>query len=616
MMKININKKGAIGLSLGLVLAASSVFAQNSSPAKPVIKDGEAQIVPAFETPDKWIRQELWVETTFDTDGDGKLDRMHVTVTRPYQTETEGLKLPIIYETSPYYTGTLGNQPGVFWDVKHEVGVKPPIARTHHEVVTRTPKPLSTSQEREWIRRGFIVVHSSSPGTGQSDGSPTVGGKNESLAPKAVIEWLAGKDNGYTARVGGEKVKAFWSTGKVGMTGTSYVGTLPLAAATTGVEALKAIIPVAPNTSYYHYYRSNGLIRNPGGYPGEDIDVLYDYIHSGDPSKRAYNNKTVRDTELANGMDRTTGDYNDFWAGRDYVNQMKPMKAALLMSHGFNDWNVMPEHSYRVYKEAEKMGLPTQIYYHQGGHGGPPPVKMMNRWFTRFLFDVQNGVEKDPKAWITREGAPQGEPTPYANFPNPAASPVTLYLTKGGNEKGNLSTSKASNQGTEKLIDDVQFSGKDLAMSPKSDNRLLYVSPVLKEAVHLSGLSKISVKLSSSKPAANFSVWLVSLPWNEEKTAKIYENVITRGWADPQNHKSIRKGEPLVPGKFVDLTFELQPDDQIIPAGKQIGLMIFSSDKEFTLWPKAGTEITIDLNGTSFTIPVVGGKAAWDKATK
>ena len=76
------------------------------------------------------------------------------------------------------------------------------------------------------------------------------------------------------------------------MTGTSYNGTLPLAAATTGVEGLEAIIPVAPNTSYYHYYRSNGLVRHPGGYMGEDIDVLYDFINSGDPEGRGYCNAT------------------------------------------------------------------------------------------------------------------------------------------------------------------------------------------------------------------------------------------------------------------------------------------------------------------------------------
>ena len=82
------------------------------------------------------------------------------------------------------------------------------------------------------------------------------------------------------------------------MTGTSYNGTLPLAAATTGVDGLEAIIPIAPNTSYYHYYRSNGLVRHPGGYMGEDIDVLYDFINSGDPERREYCNCEVRDEEM------------------------------------------------------------------------------------------------------------------------------------------------------------------------------------------------------------------------------------------------------------------------------------------------------------------------------
>jgi len=55
------------------------------------------------------------------------------------------------------------------------------------------------------------------------------------------------------------------------------------------------------------------------------------------------------------------------------------------------------------------------------------------------------------------------------------------------------------------------------------------------------------------------------------------------------------------------MTFDLQPDDQIIPKGKQIGLMIFSSDRDFTLWPAPGTELTVDLDSTSIALPVVGG---------
>lgn len=574
-----------------------------------------AQIVPAFNDPESWIHHDLWVETDFDTDGDNKPDRMHVDVTRPPQTETEGLKLPVIYESSPYYAGVAGNVEGLFWDVKHELG-ETAKARVHPEVKRTGERPvISNSEVSTWVPRGFIVVHSSSPGTGLSQGSPTVGGDNESLAPKAVIDWLNGRAKGYTTPTGNEEVKAYWTTGKVGMTGTSYNGTLPLAAATTGVKGLEAIIPIAPNTSYYHYYRSNGLVRSPGGYLGEDIDVLYDFIHSGDESKRAYNNAKVRDKEMIEGMDRKTGDYNDFWAGRDYLNDMEPMTAALLMSHGFNDWNVMPEHSYRIYKAAKEKGLPVQIYYHQNGHGGPPPLEMRNKWFTRFLYGIENGVEKEPHAYIVRENAEPDNPTAYADFPNPKAEPVKLFLKGGAPGSGKLLTEKSGSSEKETLIDNYSFEGESLAKAEVTDHRLLYVSEELTEDLHISGIPEINVRLASSKPAANLSVWLVSLPWTEGRNSKITDNIITRGWADPQNHSSITKSEPLEPGKFYNVSFELNPDDQIIKKGQKIGLMIFSSDKEFTLHPEPGTELTIDLENTTLNLPVVGGLAAYKKST-
>ncbi|MDC1343353.1 Xaa-Pro dipeptidyl-peptidase [Flavobacteriaceae bacterium] len=582
--------------------------------AAPVFKDGEAQIIEAFNTPDQWIRHDLWVETNFDTDGDGKMDRMHVAVTRPFQTDSEGLTLPVIYVTSPYFAGVARETEGAFWNVNHELGEK--VAGIVHPEVTRKGKRpiISNSHIKKWIPRGYIVVHSSSPGTGLSQGAPTVGGQNESLAPKAVIDWLCGRVSGYTTPYGSEIVLAYWSTGKVGMTGTSYNGTLPLAAATTGVEGLEAIIPIAPNTSYYHYYRSNGLVRSPGGYLGEDIDVLYDFIHSGDESKRAFNNKTIRDTEMKNGMDRITGDYNDFWAGRDYLNQMKPMKAALLMAHGFNDWNVMPEHSYRISKRAKEMGIPTQIYYHQNGHGGPPPMKMMNRWFTRYLHGIENGVENDAKAWIVRENDSKQYPTAYTDYPNPEATPVVLYINAGTSSYGRLSLENSSSKGQETFSDNASFSATSLAQSTSSNHRLLYVSDILKEDLHISGLASITIKAASSKPAVNLSVYLVSLPWNKNKGAKITENIITRGWADLQNNSSLSKSSPLIPDKFYKMTFDLQPDDQIIKKGQQIGLMLFSSDSEYTLLPKPGTELTIDLKETMITLPIVGGENAFKKA--
>jgi len=588
-----------------------------------VFTDGQAQVVPAFSNSQEWIRETLWVETEFDSDHDGKRDRVFVDVTRPKQTDTEGLKVPVIYESSPYFAG-MANTPTINWDVHQELGMEPPARTSHPDIrFDSTRHMISGSLVSTWVPRGFAVVHSEAPGTGLSSGSPTVGGLPERLAPKAVIDWLNGRAKGYTTLDGKVQVLAKWCTGKVGMTGTSYNGTIPLAAATTGVKGLEAIIPVSPNTSYYHYYRSNGLVRSPGGYLGEDVDSLYDFINSGDPAGRERSNKLYRDGEFAKGQDRKTGDYNAFWADRDLLRYVKNIKCAVMTAHGFNDWNVVPEHTVRI-AMALKGRVPLVQYYHQGGHGGDPPFELMNKWFTRFLYGVKNGVENGPKAYIVRErepGAPRQGPTPYADYPNPDASSVNFYPAAGGRTMGALATKATPKQGVEELTDDVQFDTVSLAKAEDSPNRLIYATPVLTEPVHLSGYSRITIRLASSAPAANLSVYLVQLPWPAEVDG--IANLITRGWADPQNAKSLTKGGdyhsmapgvPLKPGKFVTMTFDLQPDDQIVPAGKRIALMILSSDQGFTLWPKAGTKLTVDLDATKIQLPVVGGAQAFNRA--
>lgn len=613
----------------GLALALTAVIAtQAGAQAKPQFANGQAQIVPAFAVTSDWIRERLWVETEFDSDRDGKRDRMHVDVTRQKQTATEGLRVPVIYESSPYFAGT-GNTGQILWDVRHELGVDPP-ARTSHPDIKFAPDRtmISNSLVATWVPRGFAVVHSEAPGTGLSQGSPTVGGAPERLAPKAVIDWLNGRAKGFTTIDGDVEIFAKWCTGKVGMTGTSYNGTLPVAAATTGVKGLEAIIPVAPNTSYYHYYRSNGLVRSPGGWLGEDIDSLFDFINSGDPARRETGNKLYRDGEFVAGRDRKTGDFNPFWAERDLLNFADGIKCAVLMAHAFNDWNVVPEHSVRI-SQAIKGKVPLVQYFHQGGHGGDPPLELMNKWFSRFLYGEINGIESGPRAYIVRErepGAQRGafmSPTPYDDYPNPAAMPVTLMPAAGGNMVGKLALTSTGKQGFEELIDDVSLDSGKLALATESPNRLLYATPELIAPLHISGTAQVTIRLASSTPAANLSVYLVQIPWEAGPVGT--GNLITRGWADPQNAKSLTKGgnynsldrgTPLKPGEFVTMTFDLQPDDQIIPAGKRIGLMILSSDRDFTIWPKAGTKLTVDLDATRIKLPIVGGKSAFERAVK
>ena len=223
------------------------------------------------------------------------------------------------------------------------------------------------------------------------------------------------------------------------------------------------------------------------------------------------------------------------------------------MAHAFNDWNVVPEHGNRIYQALKRQGVTTKLFYHQGGHRGGPPRWMMNRWFARYLHGVENDVEKGPRAWIVREYDDRSEPTSDEDYPNPAASPVRLHLSGGAPERGRLVTTKPENQGTETLIDNFSFDGAALARAEWTRHRLLYVSPELTDAVHLSGAPRMKIRLASSKPAANLSVWLVSLPWDEGDDTRMTDNIITRGWADPQNIRSLTSSEPLETGRFYEL---------------------------------------------------------------
>lgn len=590
-------------------LSASVASAQSREKATPVFVNGEAQVVEAFKGSKNWIQHDLWVETSFDSDGDGEPDRVHVDVTRPAQTESEGLKVAVVYESSPYFSGIGSDDKQYFWNPRQELGAPPPKRTPMPPVAGETKRPvMSRSLVSWWVPRGFAVVHSASPGTGLSEGCPTIGGDNETLAPKAVIDWLNGRAKGYTAPDGGDEVRATWCTGKVAMLGTSYNGTLALAAATTGVDGLEVVVPDAPNTSYYHYYRSNGLVRHPGGYMGEDIDVLYDAINSGDPARRAWCNENVRDKLLLGGHDRASGDYNAFWRSRDLVHALGGVKCAVFLSHGLSDWNVMPSHSIRIFEALEALGAKPSLYLHQGGHGGLPPLDMLNRWFSHYLYGEPNGVEEQPRAWIVREDGSRSAPTGYATYPHPEATIVTLHLRKGGEACGSLARTPAGGQGAESLVDDVAISGAKLAAAERSPHRLLYATDELKAPLHLSGAPRVRLRLSCDRAAANLSVWLVTLPWTESKGG--LASVVTRGWADPQNANSLDESRPLEPGKFYELAFALEPDDQIVPAGKRLALMVFSSDRDFTLWPDAGAKLTLDLDGAALELPVVGGEAA------
>ncbi|MCD5348274.1 Xaa-Pro dipeptidyl-peptidase [Agromyces sp. S2-1-8] len=581
----------------GAGLAAASPAYASPDQTDPTFVDGLSQAVFTKNSAE-WVNEEAWVESEVDSDRDGRPDLVHIDVSRVPETETDGLDVPVIMELSPYYAG--GSQV-TNWSVDHEIG-DPPSTKDPwpaYQPTNRTSPTISRSLENTWVPRGFAVVHAEGFGSGWSEGCPTSGGVNESLAGKAVVDWLNGRAKAYTKPDRATEVAADWTTGSVGMIGTSYNGTLPIGVASTGVEGLDAIVPVSAISDWYDYYRANGAVRAPGGYQGEDLDVLADYVYTRFDQEIC---QPVID-ELRANQDRATGDRSAFWEERNYLANADRISAATLVAHGLNDWNVMTKNASALYEELKANGVPHQIYLHQGGHGGNPNDTLLNRWFTRYLYDVENGVEQLPKAYVVREDRTLTE---YPEWPDPATEDVKLKLAPAveADGVGALAASRNGSKATEDLVDDAGIRAADLAAAASSPNRLAYRTAALGEPLRLSGTPTVSLRIAVDRPKANLTALLVEYPLTGAP------KIITRGWMDVENRDSDAVTTPVAPGVAYDFAFDLQPKDYVFSAGSQIGVVVLSSDQEYTVRPAPGTTLTLDPSKSTVHLPLVGGMEA------
>ncbi len=88
--------------------------------------------------------------------------------------------------------------------------------------------------------------------------------------------------------------------------------------------------------------------------------------------------------------------------------------------------------------------------------------------------------------------------------------------------------------------------------------------------------------------------------------------MITRGWIDVQNRQSPGRTTPIRQGQDYAFSFDFQPDDYIVPAGHRIGLVVVSTDHDYTIRPLPGTRLSVLPDRSELTLPIVGGRAALD----
>ncbi|MBU8772705.1 Xaa-Pro dipeptidyl-peptidase [Cytobacillus oceanisediminis] len=585
------------------------------------IEEVKSQPIYSYE---EAIRETVYVESTLDSDENGKADRIAVDIIRPKETE-EGLKVPVIMDASPYYESMgRGNESEVKDRDKDGINEKFPLFYDNY-----------------FVPRGYAVALPEMVGTNNSDGCPTTGGYEEIESIRVVIDWMNGRAKAWDQD--NNEVKASWTTGNVGMIGKSYDGTLANGVAATGVEGLKTIVPIGAISSWYNYYRYEGLTyynNGPGG--------LASRVAS---SSRKDVCKPVFDRLNAE-ADDPSGDYNEFWDERNYVKDVKNVKASVFAVHGLNDFNVKMNHLADWWLALSKEEVPRKLWLTQTGHVDPFDfrraewVDTLHRWFDYWLMDIENGIMDEPAVDIER-GADNWET--QSSWPDQNAANVKIRLAPGENDQTNgvLTTGPVKGNFQQSFTDNPTQTEQQMVTNEtavKSD-RLAFLSPQLEEDVRLSGIPEISLRAKVNKEDSNLTVLIVDYGtdtrihhegpgegvrtlntescWGEsiltddacyketEKTTHTapYE-VVTRGWFDPQNWKTIEKDDPLKEGKSYKFEWDVLPEDYVFKEGHRIGIIIAGSDRRRTIPSTTGATFEVKLGQSYISLPVVGGKKA------
>ena len=399
------------------------------------------------------IRYSVYVETNYDTDGDGKLDLVKALVQLPRAAAEGKYKAAAIYDARPYITGCTDNgDDRKFTYKKDDLGYDlnslyaQPNAR-QAEGEAGTMETAAKAKADEWyyvspyesgswgdfydyenldwydyfLVRGYAAIEVGGLGTRGSEGLETCGADVETDAFKCVIEWLTGDRAAYTDRTSNIAIKADWSNGNVAMTGRSYGGTTDFAVASTGVKGLKTIVPVAGIASWYEYTNSQGISTgsNPAYSDNLGFYCAGRYIDEDDWNSmkdvyQKYLNRIYNDQMTLN------GDYGTHWATRDYTagNDGKQIDVAkhiqyskfscpALIVHGLNDDNVRTKQFQLMYDAFKNANQNVKLLLHQGAHitpdydshktslliGDETYNGILNKWFSHYLYDQKNGAE-------------------------------------------------------------------------------------------------------------------------------------------------------------------------------------------------------------------------------
>ena len=590
------------------------------------------------------IREVVYVESRVDTDQDGLPDLVKVSIIRP---RYEG-KIPAVMTASPYHQGTNDKASDkALYNMNVDLEVKEP-----HTIQVEVPQlelvdPVGSAElvdEAEetlthinssytlndyLLPRGYANLYVSGVGTKDSQGLMTNGNYQQIEAYKNVIDWLNGRCRAFTDHTRKRQVKADWSNGKVATTGISYLGTMSNGLATTGVDGLEVIIAEAGISSWYNYYRENGLVTSPGGYPGEDFDSLAELTYSRNLLGGDYlhhNAAHQADLDIVKKeLDRASGDYNQFWHDRNYLLHADQVKAEVVFTHGSQDWNVKPLHVFNMF-QALPASIKKHLFYHNGAH------VYLNNWQSIDFRESMNAL-------LSKK---------LLGYDSSYELPAVIWQDNTGEQSwtslddfGNQTRKRTFSLGDDEKVIQNRYETEDYERYGKAYPAFLTdlyqdkaqqvtIDLPIEEDLHLNGKARLHLRLHSSTNKGLLSAQLLELgskkylqPYPAVLSVRTMDNgryhmldnltelpfkeagqrVISKGYLNLQNRHDLLEVEAVTPGEWMEFDFDLQPTIYKLEKGATLRLVLYTTDFEITVRDQTDYQLTIDLAQSSLHLP-------------
>ena len=590
------------------------------------------------------IREVVYVESRVDTDKDGLPDLVKVSIIRP---RYEG-KIPAVMTASPYHQGTNDKASDkALYNMNVDLEVKEPHTIQLEEPQLTVVEPVGQAEEVEeaeellthinssytlndyLLPRGYANLYVSGVGTKDSQGLMTNGNYQQIEAYKNVIDWLNGRCRAFTDHTRKRQVKADWSNGKVATTGISYLGTMSNGLATTGVDGLEVIIAEAGISSWYNYYRENGLVTSPGGYPGEDFDSLAELTYSRNLLGGDYlhhNAAHQADLDIVKKeLDRASGDYNQFWHDRNYLLHADQVKAEVVFTHGSQDWNVKPLHVFNMF-QALPASIKKHLFYHNGAH------VYLNNWQSIDFRESMNAL-------LSKK---------LLGYDSSYELPTVIWQDNTGEQSwtslddfGNQTSQRTFSLGDDEKVIQNRYETKDYERYGKAYPTFLTdlyqdkaqqvtIDLPIEEDLHLNGKARLHLRLHSSTNKGLLSAQLLELgskkylqPYPAVLSVRTLDNgryhmldnltelpfkeagqrVISKGYLNLQNRHDLLEIETVTPGEWMEFDFDLQPTIYKLEKGATLRLVLYTTDFEITVRDQTDYQLTIDLAQSSLHLP-------------